>query len=244
MAVERHYIEAVAHLRSDFPSKFGVPRQSGLVPDLQARIVFTEGYRLADALRGLEGFSHIWLIWGFSANERRDDGLPPSKGVARWQATVRPPRLGGNTAMGVFATRSPFRPNGLGLSCVKLERIEWDSPQGPVIHVLGADLMDGTPIYDIKPYIAYADCVPQAQCGFVDQIERKTLSVADPQQLLTTLPAAKAQALKQVLAQDPRPSYQNDCERIYGLSFAGHNVKFRVENEEVVILALAIMTTP
>lgn len=213
-------IEAIAHLRSDFHSKFGVPRQSGLVASLQGRIVFTQPYRQAEALEGLEDFSHLWLIWGFSANKAQN--------AKHWQSKVRPPRLGGNKSMGVFATRSPFRPNGLGLSCVKIERIEWQSNEGPIIHVLGADLMDGTPIYDIKPYIAYTDRIDDAICGFVDKIEKKRLEVRDDNKLLQAMHPEKAAALIDVLKQDPRPSYQEDPGRMYGLAFAGYDVKFKV----------------
>ncbi|MBO5846415.1 MAG: tRNA (N6-threonylcarbamoyladenosine(37)-N6)-methyltransferase TrmO [Bacteroidales bacterium] len=213
-------IEAIAHLRSDFHSKFGVPRQSGLVASLQGRIVFTQPYRQAEALEGLEDFSHLWLIWGFSANKAQN--------AKHWQSKVRPPRLGGNKSMGVFATRSPFRPNGLGLSCVKIERIEWQSNEGPIIHVLGADLMDGTPIYDIKPYIAYTDRIDDAICGFVDKIEKKRLEVRDDNKLLQAMQPEKAAALIDVLKQDPRPSYQEDPGRVYGLAFAGYDVKFKV----------------
>lgn len=213
-------IEAIAHLRSDFHSKFGVPRQSGLVASLQGRIVFTQPYRQAEALEGLEDFSHLWLIWGFSANKAQN--------AKHWQSKVRPPRLGGNKSMGVFATRSPFRPNGLGLSCVKIERIEWQSNEGPIIHVLGADLMDGTPIYDIKPYIAYTDRIDDAICGFVDKIEKKRLEVRDDNKLLQAMHPEKAAALIEVLKQDPRPSYQEDPGRVYGLAFAGYDVKFKV----------------
>lgn len=227
---ETHQIEAIAHLRSDFPEKFGIPRQSGLVDNLEARIVLTAAYRQADALRGLEDFSHLWLIWGFSANKKQT--------AEHWQSTVRPPRLGGNKSMGVFATRSPFRPNGLGLSCVKISHIQWDSPEGPVIHVLGADLMDGTPIYDIKPYVVYADSFPEAQSGFVDSIEKKQLQVCDEKALLKKLPPQKAAALRAVLAQDPRPSYQDDAERIYGMAFAGFDVRFRVKDDRAFILEI------
>ncbi|MBQ2448386.1 MAG: tRNA (N6-threonylcarbamoyladenosine(37)-N6)-methyltransferase TrmO [Bacteroidales bacterium] len=213
-------IEAIAHLRSDFHSKFGVPRQSGLVASLQGRIAFTPPYRQAEALEGLEDFSHLWLIWGFSANKAQN--------AKHWQSKVRPPRLGGNKSMGVFATRSPFRPNGLGLSCVKIERIEWQSNEGPIIHVLGADLMDGTPIYDIKPYIAYTDRIDDAICGFVDKIEKKRLEVRDDNKLLQAMHPEKAAALIDVLKQDPRPSYQEDPGRVYGLAFAGYDVKFNV----------------
>ncbi len=237
-------IEAIAHLRSDFPEKFGVPRQSGLVGNLRSQIVFTPKYRQAEALRGLEDFSHLWLIWEFSANQRRgakttadNKGTKADGKNESWQSTVRPPRLGGNKSMGVFATRSPFRPNGLGLSCVKIESIQWESTNGPIIHVLGADLMDSTPIFDIKPYVAYADCISDAKCGFVDQLEKKQLHVIDEHQALATMPEDKAEALVEVLKQDPRPSYQEDPGRIYGMSFAGFDVKFKVADDCAFIIS-------
>lgn len=218
----------IAHIRTDFSSKFGVPRQSGLVPSLQGQIVFTEEYRNPDALRGIEGFSHLWLIWQFSKAVREG-----------WSPTVRPPRLGGNTRMGVFATRSPFRPNAIGLSCVKLERVEPDGPDGPVLHVSGADLMDGTPIFDIKPYLPYADCHPEANGGYVDNLQERQLSVSCPDALLSRLPAEKREALVEVLAHDPRPSYQKDPERVYGFSFAGCEVRFTVKEGLLTVLEIA-----
>ncbi len=208
----------IAHIRTEFPEKFGIPRQSGLAGSLRGMIVFTPEYRNKDALRGLEGFSYLWLIWEFSANRPYD-----------WQPTVRPPRLGGNHRMGVFATRSPFRPNPLGLSCVEIDHIESDSPDGPVIYVRGADLMDGTPIYDIKPYIRYADARPHAVCGYVDTLEESALKVVIPEEISegmmdkTLLPS-----LVETLCLDPRPSYHDDPDRVYGLSFAGLNVRFKV----------------
>lgn len=221
---ETHSIKVIARLRSDFATKFGVPRQSGLVDELRSTVVFEPEYRNADAVRGLEEFSHIWLVWQFSGAVRED-----------WSPTVRPPRLGGNKRIGVFATRSPFRPNALGLSSVRLERIEYDSTLGPVLHVAGADLMDGTPIYDIKPYIAYADSHSEASGGFVDAVERKTLTVDCPEELMSRVPEGKRSALLGVLAQDPRPSYQEDPERVYGMEFAGVEVKFRVEGERLTV---------
>lgn len=219
-------IRPIAVIHTDFPEKFGIPRQSGLAETLQGRIVFEKEYRNTDALRGLEDFSHIWLIWEFSANVRR--GACNDENI-NWQPTVRPPRLGGNTHLGVFATRSPFRPNPLGLSCVELERIETDTPDGPVIHVRGADLMDGTPIYDIKPYVAYADSHPDARCGFVDNLAEKRLEVVfDLDAMQMPVDEKVRMVLSEVLALDPRPSYQNDPQRLYGLSFAGMNVRFRV----------------
>ena len=213
-------ITPIATIHTEFPEKFGIPRQSGLAANLQARIVFEPMYRNPDALRGLEGFSHIWLIWEFSANR-------PSAG--QWQPTVRPPRLGGNGHMGVFATRSPFRPNPLGLSCVEIERIELEGKDGPAIYVRGADLMDGTPIYDIKPYVRYADCRPEAVCGYVDSLQERTLKVIVPSEISEGIEdPAVLTSLTEVLSLDPRPSYHDDPERVYGLSFAGLNVRFKV----------------
>lgn len=220
-------IHPIAKVRSDFPEKFGIPRQSGLAAELRARIVFEPKYRCADALRGLEGFSHIWLIWEFSANVHDGD----------WQPLVRPPRMGGNRSVGVFACRSPFRPNPLGLSCVEVEKIETDSHDGPVIYVKGADLMDGTPIYDIKPYIKYADARPHAVCGYVDQLQERTLKVVLPSELSEKInDKSRIPALVQVLSLDPRPSYHDDPERIYGMSFAGHNIRFKVEGNVLEVI--------
>lgn len=225
-------IHPVAYIRTEFPEKFGIPRQSGLVADLQARIVFEPEYRNPDSLRGLEGFSHIWLIWEFSANRRPDGGNPN-----RWQPTVRPPRLGGNENMGVFATRSPFRPNPIGLSCVELERIDFGGCEGPVLHVRGADMMDGTPIYDIKPYIKYADSRPHASCGYVDRLNERSLKVVLPADMSAAMKDKSIlPALMQVLSLDPRPSYHDDPERIYGLSFAGCNVRFKVADGVLVVV--------
>ena len=210
-------MQIIARIRSDFPTKFGIPRQSGLVDELEAAVVFEPEFRNPDAVRGLDGFSHLWLIWQFSAAVRDT-----------WSPTVRPPRLGGNARMGVFATRSPFRPNPIGLSCVRLSRVEISPDLGPVICVRGADLMDGTPIYDIKPYIPYADCRPEATGGFTDSAGDFLLTVNCPEELLGTVPPARRDALLAVLSHDPRPSYQNDPERVYGMSFAGCNVRFRV----------------
>ena len=213
-------INPIAYIRTEFPEKFGIPRQSGLADNLRARIVFEPEYRNHDAVRGLEGFSHIWLIWEFSANRR-----------SCWQPTVRPPRLGGNEHMGVFATRSPFRPNPLGLSCVSLERIDMDDREGPVIHVRGADLMDGTPIYDIKPYIKYADSRPHAVCGYVDTLPERTLKVVLHEEYSSLIEdKTLIPALVETLSLDPRPSYHDDPERVYGLSFADLNVRFKVKD--------------
>ena len=211
-------MKVIARVRSDFPAKFGIPRQAGLAPHLRARIVFEPEYRSAEALRGLEGFDYIWLIWEFSESKRET-----------WSPTVRPPRLGGNARLGVFATRSPFRPNPIGLSSVKLEGITRDPENGPVLIVSGADLMDGTPIYDIKPYIPYTDAHADAAGGFASAPD-KTLTVNIPANLLPLIPADKRDALKEVLAQDPRPSYRADGEHVYGVWFAGYNVRFTVND--------------
>ena len=212
-------MKIIAHIESDFKEKFGIPRQSGLVPQTRARIVFEKEYRVADALRGIEGFSHLWLIWAFSEAERET-----------WSPTVRPPRLGGNTRMGVFATRSPFRPNPIGLSCVTIEQVQMDSPEGPVIIVGGADLMDGTPIYDIKPYLPYVDSHPDARGGFAHEKKEYHLEVIFPEELLNIFPKAKQEAIVEVLRQDPRPQYHDDPERKYGVAFAGHDVHFTVKD--------------
>lgn len=217
-------IQAIAKMRSDFPTKFGIPRQSTLVEELQSTIVFEPDFRNADALRGIEGFSHIWIIWQFSEAVRSD-----------WSPTVRPPRLGGNIRMGVFATRSPFRPNNLGLSCVKLIGIEHTETEGTVLHVAGADLMDGTPIFDIKPYIPYSDSFPEASGGFTDTAEDFLLNVEFPPHLLELLPKSKQQAAIGVLSHDPRPSYQRKSDRIYGLSFAGFDIRFTVQEKTLTV---------
>ena len=211
-------LQIIARIRSPFPEKFGIPRQSGLVQEAEARIVFEKPFRIADAVRGLEGFSHIWLLWQFSENLRDT-----------WSPTVRPPRLGGNARMGVFATRSPFRPNHIGLSCVRLLEIETDRELGPVLRVAGADLMDGTPIFDIKPYLPYTDSHPEAVGGFTDAAAMERLTVEIAPELLERIEPARRKALLGVLACDPRPRYQDDPDRIYGLSFAGYEVKFRVD---------------
>ena len=215
---------SIAHIRSDFPEKFGIPRQSGLVEELTATIVFEPEYRDPSAIRGLEGFSHLWLIWEFSKARREG-----------WSPTVRPPRLGGNRRLGVFATRSPFRPNPIGLSCVRLIEVKQDRELGPALVVAGADLMDGTPIYDIKPYLPYADCKPEAAGGFAAQPKGADLEVDCPDALLTTVPEEKRAALLAVLAQDPRPQYQDDPSRVYGMAFAGLEVRFRVEDDRLTV---------
>ena len=220
-------IRPVARVRSDFSQKFGIPRQSGLVEDLEASLVFEPEFRDPNALRGLEGLSHLWLIWGFS----RSFGCG-------WSPTVRPPRLGGNRRLGVFATRSPFRPNPIGLSCVRILGVDLQTPDGPVIRVGGADLMDGTPVYDIKPYVPYADCRPEAGGGFASAAPRPVLSVEFPEPLLYRVPAEKRSALLGILALDPRPSYQEDPDRVYGLSFAGLEIGFRVAGKTLTVLRL------
>ena len=219
-------ISPIAVIRTEFPEKFGIPRQSGLASTLRGRIVFNDGFRDPSALKGLESFSHLWLIWEFSANRHSD-----------WHPTVRPPRLGGNAHMGVFATRSPFRPNPLGLSCVEIEGLELSSAEGPIIYVKGADLMDGTPIYDIKPYIRYADSHPDSVCGYADEIPQMTLKVVMNEEIRMEL-GEKADAAMEILAYDPRPSYQNDPERVYGLSFAGYDIKFIVVDNTLTITEL------
>lgn len=214
----------IARIHSDFPEKFGIPRQSGLVEALKATVVFEPEFQNPDALRGLEGFSHLWLIWQFSQSVREE-----------WSPTVRPPRLGGKERMGVFATRSPFRPNAIGLSSVKLDGVERDPRLGHVIHVSGADLMDGTPIFDIKPYLPYGDCHPEATGGFTDDREREALTVEFPGEWLTLVPENRREALLGVLAGDPRPPYQKDPDRIYGMAFAGYDVRFTVRGSVLTV---------
>ena len=209
----------IARIHTDFPTKFGIPRQSGLIDALEGLIVFEPTYRNPDALRGLEGFSHVWLIWQFSQAVRED-----------WSPTVRPPRLGGNTRMGVFATRSPFRPNPLGLSSVKIEAIRTDPRSGTVISVWGADLMDGTPIYDIKPYLPQADCHPDATGGFADETALYALEVDFPPALMSRLPESRREAARLMLAQDPRPGYKRRDERPFGVAFAGFDIRFTVHD--------------
>ena len=221
---DQHTIRAVARIRSDFPTKFGIPRQSGLVAELRARVIFEPACRSPEAVRGLEDFSHIWLIWQFSQALREG-----------WSPTVRPPRLGGNRRLGVFATRSPFRPNPIGLSCVRLLAVRQDRALGPVLTVAGADLVDGTPIFDIKPYLPYADCKPDAIGGFAAVPKGADLTVDCPPELLLRVPEGKRSALLAVLAQDPRPQYQDDPARVYGMAFAGAEVKFRVEGERLIV---------
>lgn len=220
-------IQPIAHFESPFTTKFGIPRQSGLVPDLTGRIVFAPEYRQMDAVRGIDGFDYLWLVWEFSANRDAEKSL-----------TVRPPRLGGNLRMGVFATRSPFRPNNLGLSCVKFDRVENDPKLGPVIYVRGADLMDGTPIYDIKPYVAYADAHPEARSGFVDNTEWQPLQVELPDDLAAKVPADHIESLKATLAQDPRPRYHDDPTRIYGMPFLNLDVRFKVADNVLTVVEI------
>jgi len=220
-------MKIIARIRSDFPEKFGIPRQSGLVPQTRAKIVFESEYRNPDALRGIEGFSHLWLIWSFSKAQRDS-----------WSPTVRPPRLGGNARMGVFATRSPFRPNAIGLSCVTLEEVKLHTDEGPVLIVGGADLMDGTPIFDIKPYLPYVDAHPEARGGFGSEKADYVLKVELPPELEALVPPEKREALCGVLAGDPRPSYQDDPERVYGVMFAGMNVKFTVKDETLTVVGV------
>ncbi len=214
----------IAHIETDFPDKFGIPRQSGMVDELRGRIIFEPEYRRMEAVRGLEEFSHIWLLWEFSENRERT-----------WTATVRPPRLGGNKRIGVFATRSPFRPNNIGLSCVRLIGIEEDKKQGVVLYVQGADLMDGTPIYDIKPYIPFTDCHPEASEGYTRETRAHRLKVDFPVKLLENYPPEKREAVVKILEQDPRPAYIQDTERIYGMSYAGYNIRFQVDGERLTV---------
>lgn len=216
-------MKPVAYFRSPFGSKFGIPRQAGVVADVRGCIVLDKEYRTADAVRGMEEFDYLWLIWGFSANKHGTKGV-----------TVRPPRLGGNKQMGVFATRSPFRPNPIGLSSVRIDHIDYGCPDAPVIHVLGADLMDGTPIYDIKPYIPYTDAHPEARGGFTDTTEWQPLEVVVPEELRPNVP----EQLLKILAQDPRPHYHNDPTRIYGMPFDGKDVRFRVDGKVLTIVEI------
>lgn len=217
-------MKIIGHIHTDFPDKFGIPRQSGLVDALRGYIVFEPEFRNSEAVRGLDAFSHIWLLWQFSESKK-----------ANWSATVKPPRLGGKKRMGVFATRSPFRPNDIGLSSVRLLKVELDEKLGPVLHVAGADLMDGTPIYDIKPYIPLADCHPDATEGYTKETKEHRLQVDFPEILLEKYPEEKRPAILGVLAQDPRPTYFQDPERVYGVSFAGYDVKFTVDGDRLTV---------
>ncbi len=223
-------VHPIGVIHTAFSTKFGVPRQSGLVPEVQAHIVFEPPYRNPDALRGLEGFSHLWLLWHFSEMK-----------TAGWSPTVRPPRLGGNTRMGVFATRSPNRPNPIGLSSVKLERIELTTPDGPVIWVSGADLMDGTPIIDIKPYLAYTDSHPEAAAGFLTGLGERMVRVDCPADILAAIPPQQREGLLAVLSHDPRPTYQNNPQRVYGMAYAGLDVHFTVDGEKLTVTGIKKM---
>ena len=222
--MEQSTFTVIARMHSDFDQKFGIPRQSGLVEELESTIVFEPEFRNPDALRGLEGFSHLWIVWEFSKARREG-----------WSPTVRPPRLGGNQRLGVFATRSPFRPNPIGLSCVKLVGVEQTEEHGWVIRVAGADLLNGTPIYDVKPYLPYADCKPEAIGGFASAPKEATLTVHIPEEFVEKIPAEKREAVRGVLAQDPRPSYQDDPERVYGMGFGGMEIKFKVDGDQLTV---------
>jgi tRNA-Thr(GGU) m(6)t(6)A37 methyltransferase TsaA len=217
-------MKKIAWIETDFREKFGIPRQAGLVRDLRGRIVFEPEYRDPNAFKGLDEYSHIWLLWEFSEAIRDT-----------WSPTVLPPRLGGKTHMGVFATRSPFRPNPIGLSCVKLEKVDMDPKDGPVLYVSGADLMNGTPIYDIKPYLAYTDSHPEAVCGFADRVKAYELKVEFPEEFLLQIPEEHRPAAIALLAQDPRPSYQNDPDRRYGMAYAGYDIRFHVRDDVLTV---------
>lgn len=219
-------MKIIAKVRSGFPSKFGIPRQSGLVKSLPAQIIFEPEFRNPDAIRGLEGFSHLWLIWKFSEAGESN------------ALTVRPPRLGGNTRLGVFATRSPFRPNPIGLSCVEIKSIEHTEKDGTVINILGADLMDGTPIYDIKPYLPHSDCIPDAVGGFSDNVKDYCLKVKIPDRILEKFDGQFIETITEILANDPRPSYHNDPERVYGFPYGGYEIKFRVEDDLLTVVEI------
>lgn len=220
-------MKVIGHIRTDFPSKFGIPRQSGLIDSLKGKIILEPEYRNPQVYKGIEEFSHIWLLWEFSEAKKE-----------HWSATVKPPRLGGKKRMGVFATRAPFRPNNIGLSCVKLDRVEQDEKDGPVLWVAGVDLLDGTPIYDIKPYIPLTDCHPEASEGYTRETKIHELKVEFPEELLNQYPEEKRQAVLGILAQDPRPTYFQDPERVYGVPFAGFDVKFRVDGDLLIVCGL------
>ena len=220
-------IKPIAYIKNDYTDKFGIPRQSGLVSGVVSKVIFLEGFRDASMLRGLDGFSHVWLIWGFSENA--------GKG---WSPTVRPPRLGGNRRVGVFATRSPFRPNPIGISCVKLIEIKKESGSGKVLYVSGADLLDGTPIFDIKPYVSYTDSVPDALCGFAEEHKNDAVPVEFSPELYEKIPEDKREQVKDLLSQDPRPAYQTDEDRIYGFTFAGLEIRFRFSDGIVRVVSV------
>jgi tRNA-Thr(GGU) m(6)t(6)A37 methyltransferase TsaA len=227
---ERHdptIMKPIGTIHTELSTKFGVPRQSGVVKNLKGKIVFDKEYRVNEAFKGLEDYSHLWIIWVFSEVSSTE-----------WTPTVRPPRLGGNKRMGVFGTRSPFRPNPIGLSSVKLEKIVYEEPDGPVLHVSGIDMMNGTPILDIKPYLPYTDSHPEATGGFTDHYEKRLLDVVDPEELMAIFEQEQQDTLTAILAQDPRPAYQKNPERIYGLDFAGHDVRFRVEGNRLEVLEI------
>ena len=219
-------MKVIARIRNGYDGKFGVPRQSGLVEEVISTVVFEPEYRVAEALRGIEEFSHLWLIWAFDRAEREE-----------WSPTVRPPRLGGNTRVGVFATRSPYRPNAIGLNCVRLTAVEKGS-EGTVLKVAGADLMNGTPIYDIKPYLPYADCRPEATGGFTDRTEKRRVEVSFPAEAAERIPEEERKALEAVLREDPRPAYQDDPDRVYAFEFGGRHVEFRVEGGLLTVLEI------
>ena len=220
-------MKPIAHIHTDFPAKFGIPRQSGLVKESKGRILFEKEYNVPEAFRGLEAFSHIWVLWQFSEAVREN-----------WSPTVRPPLLGGNKRMGVFATRSPFRPNSVGLSALKLDSVEISEKEGVILHVSGADLLDGTPVYDIKPYLPYADSIPDAVGGFTENLEERCLEIEFPEALLEKVKEEKRKALIAVLAADPRPSYQNDPERVYGMRFADYEVRFKVDGKNLTVMSV------
>ena len=242
-------IQPIAHFESPLTSKFGIPRQSGLVEELTGRIVFEKPFRQSEAVRGMEDFDYLWLIWAFSGihkaqssklkaqSSSQSEAAKPSAKLKVQSLTVRPPRLGGNRRMGVFATRSPFRPNPLGLSCVRLDRVEEDPQLGPVIYVRGADLMDGTPIFDIKPYVVYADARPEARSGFVDQTDWEPLEVIIPEEVAAAIPAEHLAALRAILSQDPRPAFHDDPERVYGMPFLHLDIRFKVSGRVLTVVA-------
>ncbi len=224
--MEEMLLKPIAVVHNDYTEKFGIPRQAGLVQEMESRLVFEPPYRVAEALRGIEEFDYLWLIWQFSANV---------SAAEEWSPTVRPPRLGGNRRLGVFATRSPFRPNALGLSSVRLLKVDWQTSQGPVIHIAGADLMDGTPVYDIKPYIPYADAHPEAKGGFASEAPQPTLQVCCAEELLQPLEVPQRRNLLSLLALDPRPSYKTNSDKVYGFLFAGHEVRFSVQQDVLTV---------